>query len=394
MAVYCGIDWAEGHHDIALVDEDGRLVAKRRISESLEGLAELMVMLAAAGDSAEEPIPVAIETPRGLLVAALRATGRPVYPINPLAVARYRERTSVSGKKSDHVDAMALANILRTDAASAPAALRRHNLGASRQRVAALASLTAAETGQITEQALEGPFGFCLYASTPGEVVSLDTFYVGRLKGVGAVWQLTAVDVATRIAVVQLVVGDKTATVAAGFLDHLKKALRKHGITLTGVLSDNGPEFTGKAFKTRVGELGLVHHRIPPRSPNHNAVCGTVPRHRAAGVLPAPLPPRPRRRHRAARPVPAGLAGRLQPPPTQPRRLHGRPHPGPGQEAAATPDPADCSLTTKPGDPETPTCHPDPCSGRSSQSHPVAEPRRTTGTQDVGRRPKGAYLRV
>ncbi len=73
-------------------------------------------MLAAAGDSAAEPIPVAIETPRGLLVAALRATGRPIYPINPLAVARYRERTSVSGKKSDHVDAMALANILRTDA--------------------------------------------------------------------------------------------------------------------------------------------------------------------------------------------------------------------------------------------------------------------------------------
>ena len=72
-------------------------------------------MLAAAGDNAEAPIPVAIETPRGLLVAALRATGRPVYPINPLAVARYRERTSVSGKKSHHVDAMALANILRTD---------------------------------------------------------------------------------------------------------------------------------------------------------------------------------------------------------------------------------------------------------------------------------------
>jgi transposase InsO family protein len=158
--------------------------------------------------------------------------------------------------------------------------LRRHRLGTAKERIIALASLTAAESGQVTEEALEGPFGFCLFASTPGQVVSLDTFYVGRLKGVGAVWQLTAVDVATRIAVVQLVVGDKTAAVAAGFLDHLKKALRKHGITLTGVLSDNGPEFTGKAFKTRVGELGLVHHRIPPRSPNHNAVCerfhGTV----------------------------------------------------------------------------------------------------------------------
>jgi transposase InsO family protein len=158
--------------------------------------------------------------------------------------------------------------------------LRRHRLGTAKERIIALASLTAAESGQVTEEALEGPFGFCLFASTPGQLVSLDTFYVGRLKGVGAVWQLTAVDVATRIAVVQLVVGDKTATVAAGFLDHLKKALRKHGITLSGVLSDNGPEFTGKAFKARGDELGLVHHRIPPRSPNHNAVCerfhGTV----------------------------------------------------------------------------------------------------------------------
>ena len=115
MAVYCGIDWAEGHHDIALVDETGTLIAKRRIDESVAGLAELTTMLAAAGDTADEPIPVAIETPRGLLVAALRATDRPVYPVNPLAVARYRERTSVSGRKSDHVDAMALANILRTD---------------------------------------------------------------------------------------------------------------------------------------------------------------------------------------------------------------------------------------------------------------------------------------
>jgi transposase len=116
VSVFCGVDWAEGHHDVALVDGEGRLVAKRRIKETPEGFAELTAMLAEAGDCAEEPIPVAIETPRGLLVAALRATGRPVYPINPLAVARYRERTSLSGKKSDHVDAMALANILRTDA--------------------------------------------------------------------------------------------------------------------------------------------------------------------------------------------------------------------------------------------------------------------------------------
>ncbi len=114
--VYCGIDWAENHHDVALVHAEGTLVAKRRIADSVAGFAELTAMLADAGDSEFAPIPVAIETSRGLLVAALRATGRPVYPINPMAVARYRERHSASGKKSDHADAMVLANILRTDA--------------------------------------------------------------------------------------------------------------------------------------------------------------------------------------------------------------------------------------------------------------------------------------
>jgi transposase len=116
MKVFCGIDWSERHHDVALVDQDGTLIAKRRIGESVADFAELLTLLAKAGDSAEEPIPVAIETSRGLLVAALRATGRAIYAINPMAVSRYRERHCVSRKKSDHVDAMTLANILRTDA--------------------------------------------------------------------------------------------------------------------------------------------------------------------------------------------------------------------------------------------------------------------------------------
>ena len=41
MAVFCGIDWAERHHDVALIDEDGQLVARRRIKENAEGLGEL-----------------------------------------------------------------------------------------------------------------------------------------------------------------------------------------------------------------------------------------------------------------------------------------------------------------------------------------------------------------
>ena len=116
MDVCCGIDWAEDHHDIALVGPGGQLLARRRISDDAAGLATLTSLLAEHGDSAGDLIPVAIETPRGLLTACLRATGRPVYPINPMAVARYRDRHSVAGRKSDHGDAVVLANILRTDA--------------------------------------------------------------------------------------------------------------------------------------------------------------------------------------------------------------------------------------------------------------------------------------
>lgn len=112
---FCGIDWAEDHHDVAVVDTAGTVLGKRRIPESVEGYAELLELLARVGDTAEDPIPVAIETPRGLLVAALRASGRPVYAINPKSVARYRERHTVSNGKSDQADAKTLANILRTD---------------------------------------------------------------------------------------------------------------------------------------------------------------------------------------------------------------------------------------------------------------------------------------
>ncbi|AGP51725.1 hypothetical protein M271_00430 [Streptomyces rapamycinicus NRRL 5491] len=112
----CGIDWAEDHHDVAVVDCDARLLGKLRISDDAAGFQDLLRLLAEHGDSPDDPIPVAIETSRGLLVACLRASGRKVYAINPMAVARYRDRHIVSRKKSDHQVSVVLANILRTDA--------------------------------------------------------------------------------------------------------------------------------------------------------------------------------------------------------------------------------------------------------------------------------------
>ncbi|MEU1629699.1 IS110 family transposase [Streptomyces sp. NPDC020096] len=115
LKVFCGIDWAESHHDVALVDEAGELLAKRRIGDNAAGYRLLLELLAEYDDSPTAPIPIAIETSHGLLVAAVRTAGREVFAINPLAVSRYRDRHGVSRKKSDPGDALVLANILRTD---------------------------------------------------------------------------------------------------------------------------------------------------------------------------------------------------------------------------------------------------------------------------------------
>jgi hypothetical protein len=37
LRLFCGIDWAEDHHDVALVDHDGTLIAKRRITDDAGG---------------------------------------------------------------------------------------------------------------------------------------------------------------------------------------------------------------------------------------------------------------------------------------------------------------------------------------------------------------------
>jgi transposase len=50
-------------------------------------------------------------------VQALIAAGYVVYPINPLQVARYRDRHGVAGAKSDPGDAHVLAEIVRLDRA-------------------------------------------------------------------------------------------------------------------------------------------------------------------------------------------------------------------------------------------------------------------------------------
>ena len=112
--IFVGDDWAEAHHDVCIIDEAGKKLARRRVPEGLDGVNQLHALVAAhASDPAE--VVVGIETDRGLFVQALIAAGYQVYAINPLAASRYRERHSTSGAKSDPGDALVLAELVRTD---------------------------------------------------------------------------------------------------------------------------------------------------------------------------------------------------------------------------------------------------------------------------------------
>ena len=151
--------------------------------------------------------------------------------------------------------------------------LVEHGLGRRSKRLARAAAIAAATTGLVTEAARDDePFGFCLAAGGPGELVCVDSFYIGKLKGVGKVYQLSVVDVFTRLAFVWLVTGTPDVAVSLGFLERLLRHYRRHGVRVKAVLSDNGPEYHASAFGAALAAKGLTHLRIPPRSPNHNAV--------------------------------------------------------------------------------------------------------------------------
>ena len=127
MTLFVGDDWAEDHHDVEILDEAGRRLARTKLGEGAAGMARLHELIADhLDDEARDPgtgmlaagqVVVGIETDRGPWVVALVAAGYEVFAINPLSVARYRERHSTSGAKSDPGDAHVLAEIVRLDRA-------------------------------------------------------------------------------------------------------------------------------------------------------------------------------------------------------------------------------------------------------------------------------------
>ena len=112
-------------------------------------------------------------------------------------------------------------------------------------------------------------------ARTRRGLLSLDTFYVGKLKGVGKVWQITGCDVASSFGWARLLVGEVTAAAVLGFIrEVVRPAYRRAGWRLHRVLTDNGKEFKG-AFAAGCDRL---HLRVTRTTPRHAWTNGFVER--------------------------------------------------------------------------------------------------------------------
>src|SRR5437660_3796490 len=148
--------------------------------------------------------------------------------------------------------------------------LRRAGLATRRARLTVLEHQATRTAGLLTERTRQrlwrARYGRTRHveATEPGELVCLDTFYIGNLKGVGKVWQITACDAATSYGLAGLLPAHDAAAAAAFLREIVVPHFQRAGWRVRRVLTDGGPEFKG-AFDAACRQLSLRHTRTKPR---------------------------------------------------------------------------------------------------------------------------------
>jgi transposase len=163
---YAGIDWADQHHDVVVLDEQAKIVKSIRVQHNAQGLERLDAFLQQiSGPANKEQMACIVETNQGLLISTLLEKGWPVYPVNPRTVDRHR---SPSGAKTDQIDAYLLARTGRADLVDL------HRLVPDSQAIAELKQLTRDQDSLVQMQTrLVNQLTACLKAYYP---VALDLF--------------------------------------------------------------------------------------------------------------------------------------------------------------------------------------------------------------------------
>jgi transposase len=163
---FCGIDWADAHHDALSIDEQGHQLGSIRVTHNPDGLSQLDAYLERiVGPGGKEQMACIVETTHGLLIAHLLEQGWPVYPVNPRTVEK---RRAPSGAKTDTIDAYLLAKTGRADFQD----LRR--LNPDSEQIQELKTLTRDQDALIHMQTrLTNQLTACLKAYYP---VALELF--------------------------------------------------------------------------------------------------------------------------------------------------------------------------------------------------------------------------
>jgi len=148
--------------------------------------------------------------------------------------------------------------------------LRRVGLATRRARLTVLEQQATRTAGLLTDRTRRtlwrARHGHTRHveATEPGQLVCLDTFYIGQLKGVGKVWQITVCDAATSYGLAGLLPAHDAAAAATFLREVVVPHFQRAGWSVRRVLTDGGPEFRG-AFDVACRELGLRHTRTKPR---------------------------------------------------------------------------------------------------------------------------------
>ena len=100
MKWFAGIDWADTHHDVLVIDETGQQAGSLRVAHTKAGREELKRFLLNIA-KAPEQLACIVETSQGLLIAALLEAGFTVYPVNPKTVDRRRNGAFLKTDASD-----------------------------------------------------------------------------------------------------------------------------------------------------------------------------------------------------------------------------------------------------------------------------------------------------
>ena len=161
----------------------------------------------------------------------------------------------------------------------------------------------------------------------PGDLVAVDTFFVGTLKGVGKVYLQTVLDCFSRYAWGRLYTSKLPLTAVQVMHNDVLPFFDEHRVRVKTVLSDNGREFCGRPdrhpYELFLQLEDIEHRTTKVGRPQSNGFIERFHRHAARRALEGEGPHHLLRDPREDADRPGGIPRNLQPQASAPRPSHG-----------------------------------------------------------------------